>query len=682
MQLHSADSLPIGIVPNQFATLVWDNIDYREETVTGHDTTHYTNGIIVQKNNQNDFANVSVIKLGKKSRKRTIYPPVRPVSNYYLGKRCNPELVSEITVCQQEKESFKHSKLIDSLYIFSKLTTSDNQELPGWTGFNSTLEQGNVLPLSTIRYLPVLEANPTEFSTINNILLKSLEIADKMNIKEIVLVFDEAIYAKAQQIRFKEEKFKDRLVLRLGEFHTSMTFLAILGKRFKDAGLSNIFIESGIVAEGSVNGVLNGKHYNRSIRCHKLVFEALSRLLWNAFFNSMPADECTESLKIADHIYNSYKVGLLKKNEIPEDFISLVEKFEKFVAENCERNVTFAFWVSYLDMVGCLLSFLRATRTADWYLHLAALEEMIPWFFSYDRINYARYLPIYHLEMLNLKVTHPFAYNELCSGNFVAQRQSTYGFAGTAMDQVIEQTANRDSKTKGGLISFTKKPGAVHRWMLSHHLRADISRSCEQLAGKKSDESQRKDLYPAQIKKNEKMVINVQSTIMSMINPFTWHEDALVNISSGVHASDLIKTDLASAKEVGTAAFVKYCKERLHEGHNADLHAPIKLQKLKTFSDVCKNIKSNNNVQKGSLEHTTDLLARIIVMGQSTSLDMKNLMTFSLNAFPPAIANIDGSLVKTNKATLVHAILDMVDKNANFNDLPCNNTLILDGMAT
>lgn len=166
-----------------------------------------------------------------------------------------------------------------------------------------------------------------------------------------------------------------------------------------------------------------------------------------------------------------------------------------------------------------------------------------------------------------------------------------------------------------------------------------------------------------------------------MINPFTWQEDALVNISSGVHASDLIRTDLASAKDVGAAAFLKYCKERLHEGHNADVHAPIKLQKLKTFSDACKKVKLNNSVQKGSLEHTTDLLARIIVMGQSTSLDMKSVMTFSLNAFPPAIANIDGSLVKTNKSTLVHAILDMVDKNTAFNDLPCNNTLILDGMA-
>ena len=37
-------------------------------------------------------------------------------------------------------------------------------------------------------------------------------------------------------------------------------------------------IESEIVAPGSVKGVLSGKHYNRSIRAHKMVYEALERL--------------------------------------------------------------------------------------------------------------------------------------------------------------------------------------------------------------------------------------------------------------------------------------------------------------------------------------------------------------------------------------------------------------------
>ncbi len=45
----------------------------------------------------------------------------------------------------------------------------------------------------------------------------------------------------------------------------------IIGKRFRDAGLKDICIESGIVAEGSVNGVLDGKHYNRAVRVHKCI---------------------------------------------------------------------------------------------------------------------------------------------------------------------------------------------------------------------------------------------------------------------------------------------------------------------------------------------------------------------------------------------------------------------------
>ena len=33
-----------------------------------------------------------------------------------------------------------------------------------------------------------------------------------------------------------------------------------------------------IVALGSVKGVLSGKHYNPSVRVHKLIYEAMQRL--------------------------------------------------------------------------------------------------------------------------------------------------------------------------------------------------------------------------------------------------------------------------------------------------------------------------------------------------------------------------------------------------------------------
>lgn len=63
--------------------------------------------------------------------------------------------------------------------------------------------------------------------------------------------------------------------------------LACIGKRFRDAGLENLVIEAGIVAPGSLNGAMNGHHYNRSIRLHKCVAEAMERIRWHSFLDSI-----------------------------------------------------------------------------------------------------------------------------------------------------------------------------------------------------------------------------------------------------------------------------------------------------------------------------------------------------------------------------------------------------------
>ena len=47
---------------------------------------------------------------------------------------------------------------------------------------------------------------------------------------------DLAIYAKAQEIVWKQPgEFVD-VDLRMGAFHTAMTFIAVIGKRFGDGG--------------------------------------------------------------------------------------------------------------------------------------------------------------------------------------------------------------------------------------------------------------------------------------------------------------------------------------------------------------------------------------------------------------------------------------------------------------
>ena len=55
--------------------------------------------------------------------------------------------------------------------------------------------------------------------------------------KHSVLTFDEAIYYKAKEIQWHcQDEFK-KTVIRFGGFHTAMTFMAVIGKRYEKSGL-------------------------------------------------------------------------------------------------------------------------------------------------------------------------------------------------------------------------------------------------------------------------------------------------------------------------------------------------------------------------------------------------------------------------------------------------------------
>ena len=126
---------------------------------------------------------------------------------------------------------------LDFAYIVCRIVSSDvGNIIPGWTGFNSRLVT-NIPDLSNIGYLPVIDSPATDMATVNAVLKRSISISQHLQVPEIVLVFDEAIYAKVQMIRWKEEEFMNKVVIRLGEFHTIMSYCSGIGKIFKDAGL-------------------------------------------------------------------------------------------------------------------------------------------------------------------------------------------------------------------------------------------------------------------------------------------------------------------------------------------------------------------------------------------------------------------------------------------------------------
>ena len=238
--------LPRNIVNDVFTCLVWDNNDFREETPSGKGTTHVTNGIAIQRNHgTQDLRQKAAVS----KKIRTVAAPPVDILPYFSKckgepalQSTNPDITFNSPVDQQEQIV---GRKLDFIHVLCKKVSDGKSEfsqemkgvLPSWTGFNTQLFMENTKELSNIGYLPVIDAPVTELSTVFTLLNKSMAIANKLCLPEIVLVMDEAVYAKAQVIRWRNEEIMNKVVIRLGAFHTVMSYCSGISKIFKDAGL-------------------------------------------------------------------------------------------------------------------------------------------------------------------------------------------------------------------------------------------------------------------------------------------------------------------------------------------------------------------------------------------------------------------------------------------------------------
>ena len=125
-----------------------------------------------------------------------------------------------------------------------------------------------------------------------------------------------------------------------------------------------------------------------------------------------------------------------------------------------------------MDLLEILLGLLRASREGNWLLHLHCIRTMIPWCFAYDKLNFARYLSVYYVQMTKLAEDHPEINAHLESGGFSVQigKQNTFGRI--PVDQTIEETVNKDTQTNGGTKGFSLKPAAISKYYLTAEYRS------------------------------------------------------------------------------------------------------------------------------------------------------------------------------------------------------------------
>lgn len=186
--------------------------------------------------------------------------------------------------------------------------------------------------------------------------------------------------------------------------------------RSSDEGAKNISLFSG---EGSVEKVLQGKHYNKCMRVLKYVFDALTRLKLQSFESWLIKQDShdilerlseSEEMQKAIHDLNGKSLADLM-HEHSAVFDKLNE-YEEHLEKDTESGPMSRFWQSFLNMMCILFAFIRSIRMGDWKLHLESTQRMLPWMFAYDRPNYARYLTFYWSEMQALPEKHPAIHME------------------------------------------------------------------------------------------------------------------------------------------------------------------------------------------------------------------------------------------------------------------------------
>ena len=106
-----------------------------------------------------------------------------------------------------------------------------------------------------------------------------------------------------------------------------------------------MLIESGLVSEGSIVGVLSGKHYNRSIANHKIIYEALQQLRFEAFVETLE-DELKKYIQsIVEAAGDAFFGDKLKNFIESEEFAGLIHRYNSFIEESSAASKTFAYWV-------------------------------------------------------------------------------------------------------------------------------------------------------------------------------------------------------------------------------------------------------------------------------------------------------------------------------------------------
>ena len=315
------------------------------------------------------------------------------------------------------------------------------------------------------------------------------------------------------------------------------------------------------------------------------------------------------------------------------------------------------FWWQYMTLVSILLSFTRAQRDGLWDLHLYSFKRMLPYFFRYDHVNYARCGTVYLAAMSTLP---PEVLLEFQEGNVVVKRTERR-FNSVSADQSTEWL-NATGKKSGDLVGIRIITSALNRWTLSYNLRTVITSQTTammDLTAEDDDEYTHNECTKRRMENDDS---DEQKLVQAMTKHGVLHDSdaTLKNIINKDIVTPEIQESLLAAESLGLSQMRTFVDKRLCQPPDSDMHldmkAPIQKNKAKTFASLYEVVKVSKGKQNTIKVDRNILQWLITAYRAERDVNLENILQHELIKIPLSLATTDGSLHSTDKSVLANIL--------------------------
>ena len=259
---------PEGIerVSGRCMGLAWDNYDENIETLSGANTLHDTVGICYQNiapesSLYHEGSSSTVTESGtatefKPRSKRSFVLKETVISPYRKKPKITSFVYDETQV--STPSSIKSIQAKDLIWMIC----SSMGRTPMWAGWNSLFTKDD-LPRQRLSYMNNLSLPPTRLDVVAETLKISQKVAMECDEDFAIVHYDLAVAKPAMQIQQVESPRYDNIFICFGAFHIEMAYFGAVGFFLDGSGGPTILTDAEVLAPGSLNGFILGKHYNR-----------------------------------------------------------------------------------------------------------------------------------------------------------------------------------------------------------------------------------------------------------------------------------------------------------------------------------------------------------------------------------------------------------------------------------